>query len=385
MAKVVLAYSGSLDTTICLHWLRAFKGMKVYTFSANVGQPVNLEPLSERALAIGAASADIADLRDRFAWDFIFPSLRAGAVYERGYYLFSALSRPLIVQELVGLAQDEGCEFIAHGARGTGNDAIRFRNCLRALAPGLKVIAPLREIGLRGPSDDIRYAREHGLPVEEMRQTLYNIEENLWGANIQFRSEDPWDPPPPETYRLTVAPEACPESPASVAVGFEKGTPVSLDGRPLAPVALIQSLNRLGGGHGVGRFDIVENRITGRKTREIYEAPAAAILSTALRALESAVLDRALLHFQEGLRLRYADLVYEGLWFTLLREGLDAFFARTQEDVTGAVSCRLARGRLDVTRIDSPHSKLAGADAPSAPPADGKRPVGREAPGEVVP
>ncbi len=362
MSKVVLAYSGSLDTTICLHWLRSVKGMRVYTFSANVGQPDNLESLSEAALACGAVSAHIADLRDRFAWDFILPCVRAGVIYERGYHLGSALSRPLIIQELVDLAQEEGCSVVAHGSRGLGNDSIRFRNCIRTLAPDLQILAPLQELGHATPEDDLRYAREHNLTVESVRQTLYNIEENLWGANIQFRAADPWAVPPRETYRMTLTPENSPDVPVFLVVGFEKGIPVSLDGKPLAPVALIQSLNRLGGAHGVGRSDMIENRITGRKTREIYEAPAAEILAAAHRALENLVLDRALLHFQEVLRLRYADLVYEGHWFTLFRESLDAFVARTQECVNGTVQCRLFRGRVDVTRVESPFSQLANRD-----------------------
>jgi len=362
MSKVVLAYSGSLDTTICLHWLRTVKGMRVYTFSANVGQPEHLEPLSERALALGAVSAHIADLRDRFAWDFILPCIRAGTVYEQGYHLSSALSRPLIIQELVDLAQEEGCAMIAHGSRGLGNDSIRFRNCVRALAPDLQIIAPLHELGHDAPEDDLEYARAHDLPVESVRQTLFNIEENLWGANIQFRGADPWATPPRETYRMTLPPENTPDTPTGLEIGFEKGIPVSLDGKPHAPVSLIQSLNRLGGAHGVGRADMIENRITGRKTREIYEAPAAEILAAAHRALENLVLERALLHFQEMVRIRYADLVYEGHWFTLLRESLDAFFARTQECVTGTVQCRLFRGRADVARVESTFSRLAQRD-----------------------
>jgi argininosuccinate synthase len=244
-----------------------------------------------------------------------------------------------------------------------GNDAIRFRNCLRALAPELGLITPLRELGLRGPADDVRYAREHGLPAEEGRETLYNVEENLWGANIQLRTQDPWAEPPREAFRLTAEPDAWPEAPGEAVLGFEKGIPVTLNGRPTPPVPLIQALNRLGGAHGVGRFDMVENRITGHKTREIYEAPAAAILYAAHRALESVVLDRDLMHFQEPLRLRYADLVYEGHWFTLFREGLDAFFTRTQEQVGGTVACRLHRGRAEVLRVDSPNARFGRSDA----------------------
>lgn len=233
---------------------------------------------------------------------------------------------------------------------------------MRALAPDLQIIAPLHELGHDTPEDDLEYARAHDLPVESVRQTLFNIEENLWGANIQFRGADPWATPPRETYRMTLPPENTPDTPTGLEIGFEKGIPVSLDGKPHAPVSLIQSLNRLGGAHGVGRADMIENRITGRKTREIYEAPAAEILAAAHRALENLVLERALLHFQEMVRIRYADLVYEGHWFTLLRESLDAFFARTQECVTGTVQCRLFRGRADVARVESTFSRLAQRD-----------------------
>jgi len=360
MAKVALAYSGGLDTTICIHYLREVKGMKVYTFSANLGQPEYLEPLAERAVEMGAAAANLADLREKFAVDFIFPSLRAGAVYEQGYYLFSALSRPLIVQELVEIARLEGCDAIAHGSRGIGNDKIRLRNCIRAIAPDLEVLAPLEELGLEKPTDDLAYAKEHGVPFESEKQTLRNTEQNLWGNNIQLRGDvDTWEEPPKDTYVMTVPFAAAPNKPVILEIGFVKGRPESIDGEELGPVELIGKLNHLGGRCAVGRFDVIENRITGIKTRELYEAPAAAILHAAHRALESITLERDVLHFKEPLSHKFADLVYEGKWFSPMREGLDAFFARVNERVTGTVRISLFKGAISVTGRKSPHSLLA--------------------------
>ena len=359
MAKVALAYSGGLDTTICIHYLREIRGMKVYTFSANLGQPEYLEPLAERAVEMGAAAANLADLREKFARDFIFPSLRAGAVYEQGYYLFSALSRPLIIQELVEIARLEGCNAIAHGSRGIGNDRIRLRNCIRALAPDLEVITPLEELGLQAPSDDLAYAKAHGLPFESERQTLLNTEQNLWGNNIQLRGNiDTWEEPSKDTYVMTVPVGSAPNKPVVVELGFVQGRPVSIDAEVLEPVELIGKLNQIGGRCSVGRFDVVENRITGLKTRELYEAPAAAILHAAHRALESITLERDVLHFKEPLSHKFADLVYEGKWFSPMREGLDAFFAQVNDRVTGTVRVSLFKGSISVTGRKSPHSLL---------------------------
>lgn len=357
MAKVALAYSGGLDTTICLHYLRNVRGLKVITFSANLGQPEYLEPLAEMAVDLGATAAHLADLREKFAREFIWPTVRAEAVYERNYYLFSALARPLIMQDLVAIAQEEGCDYIAHGSRGIGNDRIRLANSQRALAPDLRVLAPLEDLGLRNPADDVAYAKAHGLRIENVRQTLYNVEQNLWGSNIQVPSlRDTWEEPPRDTYFMTVPPAEAPSRPMTLTVAFESGLPTGVDGEAMPPVRLIETLNKLGGRHAVGRVDFVENRISGRKTREIYEAPAAQILHTAHRALEAITLPKDVIHFKDGLSRRYADLVYEGQWFAPVREGLDAFFEKVTRPVTGEVRMTLGRGMLTVTGRRSPHS-----------------------------
>jgi argininosuccinate synthase len=368
MAKVVLAYSGGLDTTICVHYLRHVKGMKVYTFSANLGQPEYLEPLAEQAVELGATAAHLADLRDKFVKDYVHPCIRANAVYEQGYYLFSALSRPLIVKELVAIAEDEGCDVLAHGSRGIGNDKVRLNNAIKALAPDLDVLAPLEELGLRTPADDVAYAHEHGLAIESERRTLYNVEQNLWGNNIQLRGlVDTWEEPPRDTYVMTSPPADAPAKPTVIEVGFERGVPVKLDGEELRPVALVDRLNKIAGRCSVGRFDVIENRIGGLKTRELYEAPAACVLIAAHRALEALTLDKSVLHFKEDLSRTYADLVYQGEWFTATREGLDAFFAKVNEKVTGDVRLSLFKGALAVAGRRSPHSLFAPQSAPWPP------------------
>lgn len=363
MPKVALAYSGSLDTAICVHYLRHVKGMKVYTFSANVGQPEYLEPLAEQAVDLGATAANLADLREKFARDYIFPCLRANAVYEQGYYLFSALARPLIVQELLLIAEDEGCEFIAHGSRGIGNDRIRLDNCVRSLAPDAQVLTPLVELSLKSPIEDLRYAREHDIPIASEKAVLHNLEQNLWGNNIQVPElQDTWEDLPRDTYILTTPQTDATARPTVLEIGFEKGVPVSVDGEPLPPVKLIEMLNKIAGRCAVGRFDVVENRISGRKTREVYEAPAAAVLHAAHRALESITLEKELLHFQEPLSQKYAELVYEGKWFTPMREALDGFFTRVNERVTGDVRVSLLKGALTILGRRSPNSLFVPRD-----------------------
>lgn len=363
MPKVALAYSGSLDTAICVHYLRHVKGMKVFTFSANVGQPEYLEPLAEQAVDLGATAANLADLREKFAKDYIFPCLRANAVYEQGYYLFSALARPLIVQELLLIAEDEGCEFIAHGSRGIGNDRIRLDNCVRSLAPDAQVLTPLVELSLKSPNEDLQYARERNIPVASEKAVLHNLEQNLWGNNIQVPElQDTWEDLPRDTYILTTPQAEASARPTVLEIGFEKGVPVSVDGEALPPVKLIEMLNKIAGRCAVGRFDVIENRISGRKTREVYEAPAAAVLHAAHRALESITLEKELLHFKEPMSQKYADLVYEGKWFTPMREALDAFFARVNERVTGDVRIQLLKGALTVQGRRSPHSLYVPRD-----------------------
>jgi argininosuccinate synthase len=362
MGKVALAYSGGLDTTICVHYLREVKGLKVITFSANLGQPEYLEPLAEQAVELGAMAAHLADLRDDFARQYIYPTVRANAIYEQGYHLFSALARPLIVKELVNIALEEGCDSIAHGSRGIGNDRIRLNNAVRALAPELEVIMPLEELGLRNTTDDLAYAKEHGLRVENLRQALYNVEQNLWGNNIQVGLKDAWEEPPKDTYLMTTPPDQAPDKPVKVTIGFEAGLPVSVDGEPMAPVKLIEKLNKIAGRCGVGRFDVVENRISGLKTREIYEAPAACVLHLAHRAIESITLEKDVLHFKDGLSRKYADLVYEGRWFVPIREGIEALFQKVSERVTGEVKVQLFKGAASVLGRKSPVSLFSPRD-----------------------
>jgi len=366
MPKVALAYSGNLDTAICVHYLRHVRGMRVVTFSANVGQPEYLEPLAEQAVELGASVAHLADLREKFAREYLFSCVRADAVYEQGYFLFSALSRPLIVQHLVRVAEEEGCEFIAHGARGTGNDLRRIEACAGALAPSLGILTPLIELGLRSPQEDIEYAQKNGIRFESARKTLYNMEQNLWGCNLQVRgSEDPWEEPPRDTYVLTTPPSEAPARPTVIEIEFVRGEPVAVDREPLAPVPLIDHLNKIGGRNAVGRFDIVEDRISGLKSREIYESPAAVILVEAHRALEAITLDRDTLRLKESLSLQYAELVYEGKWFHPAREGLEAFFGRINEKVTGTVRIQLGRGVLTILGRRSPHSLFPPAGGPT--------------------
>ncbi len=370
MQKVALAYSGSLDAAICVHYLRHVRGMRVVTFSANLGQPEYLEPLAEQAVELGASAAHLADLRDRFAREYIFPCVRANAVYEQGYFLFGALSRPLIVEELVKIAEEEGCEYVAHGARGSGDDARRIENCMASIAPNLGILTPLIELGLRDPSEDADYARRNGIRFEGMGRSSYDVEQNLWGNNIHLRgARDTWEEAPPDAYILTTPPSEAPARAAVVEIDFLRGDPVAVDGEELSPVHLIDRLNKIGGRHAVGRFDVVENRINGAKSREIYESPAAAILMAAHRAIESISLDRDLAHFKEALSLKYADLVYEGRWFTPAREGLDAFFSKINEKVTGRVRLNLCRGALGVAgrRSSDPPAGERG-EKPAAPP-----------------
>jgi argininosuccinate synthase len=358
MTNVLLAYSGSLDTTICLHWLASVKGFKVHTFSANLGQFEELPLLAEKAISLGATASHITDLRERFVKEFIYPCIRANAVYEEGYYLFSALSRPLIVEELIKIARDEACEFIAHGSRGIGNDYIRFENCVKALAPELKIITPLIELGLKGFNDDLKYVSDNNIKVEGIKKAIYNVEQNLWGSNIQLREFSLWDEPPREAYLLTVPVLETLDKVTQLELGFEGGLPKTLNAEEIPPLKLIDTLSKIGGRNGIGRYDIVESRLTGVKTREIYEAPAATIIYSAHKALEAITLDRDTLHYKDTFSKKYAELIYEGKWFTALRQGIDSFFQSIQEKVTGTVKLNLYKGKITVSGIKSPFSLI---------------------------
>ncbi len=359
MSKVVLAYSGGPDTTICVHYLRNIKGMKVYTLTVNLGQMEYLEPVVERAIELGAQAAHIADVRRDFVTEFVYPCLRARALYESNYYLFSAISRPLIVSELIKTAREEGCEYIAHGSRGIGNDSIRFHNLIEALDPDIKLISPLEDLRLETPQDDIEYAKKHNIKIEGLKRASYNVEQNLWGVNIQLRGRSQlWDSTKQDTYITTTPLSEAPNKPTTITLEYKQGVPVKLNGEHLEPVALVEQLTKIGGRNAVGRFSTIENRLSGTKTREIYESPAACLLYRALNELESVILDKDTLHFLPTVSQRYAMLVYEGKWFTPLKEAMDKFVHDIQRKVTGKVTLELLKGNITTTKIESPGSLI---------------------------
>ncbi len=372
--KVILAYSGGLDTSVCIRWLKE-AGHRVIAFCADVGQEEPFGPIRKRALACGAERVVVQDLKAEFARDYILPALRAGAIYEGKYLLATALSRPLIAKALGAVAQREGALAAAHGCTGKGNDQVRLEVSLKILNPKLEIIAPVREWTLKSRQEEIAYALKRGLPIakkkgappsagypwiEAIRESQFSIDENLWGVSIESGPlEDPWVQPPKEAYRWTVDPSRAPEKPSLLTIDFEHGVPVKLNGRRMSLVPLIQHLNRLGAQHGVGRADLMEDRLVGIKSREVYEAPAATILHLAHRELEQLTLDRETLAFKEGVAQRYARLIYDGLWFTPLKKGLDAFVQSTQKSVTGTVRMKLVKGNAMAIGRRSPYSRYS--------------------------
>jgi argininosuccinate synthase len=352
--KVVLAYSGGLDTSVAIPWLTESKGAEVVAVTVDVGQPVDLEKVRSKAKASGATKAFVADARREFAEEFIAPALRANALYEGVYPLSTALARPLIALHLVEVARQEGAGFVAHGCTGKGNDQVRFDLSTTGLAPELAVIAPAREWGMTR-EEEIAYAHEHGVPVEATKASPYSVDENLWGRSVECGIlEDPSVEPPEEAYEWTCAPADAPDQPEYVTLAFERGIPVAVNGHRAPLHQLIAGLNRTAGAHGVGRIDHLESRLVGIKSREVYECPAAVALIAAHRALEALTLPRDLLDFKRSVEQRYAQLVYDGLWFTPLREALDAFVESTQERVVGEVTLKLFKGSAHVTGRRSP-------------------------------
>src|SRR2546426_6665804 len=357
--KVVLAYSGGLDTSVAIRWLQE-GSLDVVALTIDVGQPVNLSDIKEKAQRLGA-KAHVVDARREFAEQFVLPALAANAMYEGQYPLSTALARPLIGKHLVAVAQREGASFIAHGCTGKGNDQVRFDLCTTALAPDLTVIAPAREWGMTR-EQEISYAKERGIPVPVANGSPYSTDENLWGRSIECGVlEDPRIEPPEEVYAWTTSPAAAPDEAGTVTIHFESGRPTALQGTTMAVVDLIASLNDLAGRHGVGRIDHVESRVVGIKSREVYECPAATVLVRAHQALEAMVLPRDVLDFKRSVEARYALLIYDGLWFTPLREALDAFVGSTQGRVTGEVSVKLFKGSATVVGRTSPNSLYHGA------------------------
>jgi argininosuccinate synthase len=354
--KVVLAYSGGLDTSVAIRWIKEKYGMDVITLTAEVGGEKDLPAVQQKALDAGAVKALVVDARELFVKHFVFPALQADALYEGQYPLATALARPLIAKLLVDAANQEGASAVAHGCTGKGNDQVRFDVSVAALAPQLNIIAPAREWGLTR-EEEIAYAQKHGIPVPVTVASPYSIDENLWGRSIECGIlEDPWAEPPEEVFAWTKSLADAPDEPAYVEIGFERGIPVGLDGKEMDGVSLIQELHQIAGEHGVGRIDHVENRLVGIKSREIYEAPAATVLLLAHKALEAMTLSKAQLRFKEKVALEYADLIYNGLWFTAYHEDLAAYVQSSQRYVTGTVRVKLHKGNATVVGRKSPKS-----------------------------
>jgi argininosuccinate synthase len=355
--KVVLAYSGGLDTSVILRWLIERYRCEVVAFCADLGQGEELITVRDKARKTGAGAVHIVDLRERFVRDFIFPMLRGAAVYEGAYLLGTSIARPLIAEAQVAVALEEGADAVAHGATGKGNDQVRFELTYAALAPHLRVIAPWREWDLNSRTALIEFARAHDIAVPVTAERPYSMDRNLFHISYEGGIlEDPWAEPPAKMYLLTQSPEDAPDVPVAVEVEFERGDPVAVDGRRLAPVALLETLNRLGAEHGVGRVDLVENRFVGMKSRGCYETPGGTILVAARRALESITLDREVLHLRDSLVVRYAEMIYYGFWFSPERQALQRFLDECAQDVTGTVRLKLYKGNVQVTGRRSPRS-----------------------------
>ncbi len=355
--RVVLAYSGGLDTSVILRWLIEKYHCDVVAYCADLGQGEELIPIRDKALKTGAVGVHVVDLRETFVRDFIFPMLRANAIYEGAYLLGTSIARPLIAQAQVDIALKERADAVAHGATGKGNDQVRFELTYAALAPQLTVIAPWREWDLNSRTALMDFARRHDIPVPVTAERPYSTDRNLFHISYEGGIlEDPWAAPPDKMFQLTQSPEAAPDIPIDLLIDFERGDPVAVDGRPLGPVELLTTLNRIGGEHGIGRVDLVENRYVGMKSRGVYETPGGTILHIARRALESLTLDREVVHLRDGLTPRYAEMIYYGFWFAPERRALQTLMDECAQDVTGTVRLKLYKGNVTVTGRRSPRS-----------------------------
>lgn len=357
--KVVLAYSGGLDTSVILPWLKETYGYDVIAFAAELGQGDELSGIKRKALASGAIKCVVKDLRKEFVEDYIWPMLKAGAVYENGYLLGTSIARPLIAKHQVDVAHAEGATAVAHGATGKGNDQVRFEITFMALDPSLKIIAPWKDPNFKLTSREaaIDYAEQHNIPIEQSKKKIYSRDRNLWhisheGADL----EDPANEPKDDLFVISNPVSRTPDKGDYVSIGFVQGVPVKLNGKKIDGVKLIEELNKIGGKHGVGQVDLVENRLVGIKSRGVYETPGGAILMVAHAALECLTLDRDTSHYKQQVALKYAEMVYNGLWFTQLREALDAFVNSTQRNVTGEVKVKLFKGRCTIAGMTSPFS-----------------------------
>jgi argininosuccinate synthase len=356
--KIALAYSGGLDTSIIVPWLKErFPGTKVVCVAADIGQGDELSGVQAKALASGADECHVEDLREEYVRDFIFPTLRAGAIYGRKYLLGTSMGRPLIARRQVEVARAVGADALAHGCTGKGNDQVRFELTYAAFAPDLPVIAPWREWDIRSREDALAYAARHGVPVTATREKIYSRDRNIWHISHEGGClEDPAQSPPDDLFMLSQSPESAPDTPEDVTISFERGTPVAVNGHAMSPVTLLATLNEIGGRNGIGRIDLVEDRLVGMKSRGIYETPGGTLLYTAHSELEQLTLDRRTLAAKDLIAPRYADVVYEGRWWTLERESYDAFVNVTQATVTGSVTLRLYKGNATVAGRESAYA-----------------------------
>jgi argininosuccinate synthase len=355
--KVVLAYSGGLDTSIIIPWLKDNYGAEVIAFAADIGQGSELKGLEEKAIRTGASKCIIEDLREEFISEFALPTLRAGAIYERKYLLGTSFARPLIARRQVEIAEQEGADAVSHGCTGKGNDQVRFELTYKALNPKLRIIAPWREWDIKSREDEIDYAQDRKVPITATKEKIYSEDRNLWHLSHEGGIlENPWAEPEETMYSLTVSPEEAPHNPQYVEIDFENGTPIAVDHKKLSAVEIVETLNRIGGAHGVGRVDLVENRLVGMKSRGVYETPGGTLLLMAHRELESLTLDKQTLHYKDILAGKYAELVYNGQWFTPLRYAMDAFIDSIQVRVTGTVRLKLYKGNIIVAGRKSPYS-----------------------------
>jgi len=356
--KVALAYSGGLDTSIIIPWLKEHYGCEVVAVCGDIGQGgEELDGLKEKALKTGASEVYVEDMREEFVTDYLWKLVRSGGVYEDKYLLGTSIARPLLAKRQAEVALKTGCDALAHGCTGKGNDQVRFELTYKAIAPNLPVIAPWREWDIISREDAIEYAKTHNVPIAQSTTKIYSRDRNIWHISHEGGElEDPANAAPDHIWMLSKSPKEAPDKPAEVTVGFESGKPVSLNGKKLAGVPLLEELNRIGGEHAIGRIDLVENRFVGMKSRGCYETPGGTILMAAIRELEALTLDRYTLHYKQKLALDYAEMVYNGLWFTPLREALDKFFETVSEPVTGEVTMRLFKGNLEPVSRKSPNS-----------------------------
>ncbi|TKW25068.1 hypothetical protein SEVIR_3G092300v4 [Setaria viridis] len=356
--KVVLAYSGGLDTSVIVPWLRENYGCEVVCFTADVGQgAIELEGLEKKAKASGACQLVVKDLREEFVSEYIYPCLRAGAVYERKYLLGTSMARPVIAKAMVDVAKEVGADAVAHGCTGKGNDQVRFELTFYALNPELKVVAPWREWDITGREDAIEYAKKHNVPVPVSKKSIYSRDRNLWHLSHEGDIlEDPANEPKEDMYMMSVAPENAPSEPEYLEIGIIAGVPVSINGRDLSPASLLAELNEIGGKHGIGRIDMVENRLVGMKSRGVYETPGGTIMAAAVRELEALTLDRETMQWKDMVALKYAELVYAGRWFDPLRQSFDAFMENITATTTGSVTLKLYKGSVNVASRKSPYS-----------------------------